>query len=483
MAATDDWSADSNEALLISLDTPTTKGPKPYKSFNPSFTFPLFGDAQQIFGYKNLAINLRFRANDMRPFVKVSYAKKFDAIGDTEPADIDSILKEFLPAVAFSPEADYVEGAKRLSPEWKPPGELLTTISDGGETYEVWKGTMADPAVKQMVNRIQVLSVLFIDGGSLIVDDLDTSPNPADSRWTIFFLFRKDKSADDPSRSDYTFVGYSTVFRFFYLNKDAARASPPKELEQLPKGDFDLSDLPCRSRISQFVILPPFQRAGNGARLYTAVFDYYTHHAPTRAITVEDPNEEFDDLRDVCDLAYLRSLPAFNNLQIKKDYKLPSKGILKTDFLDLAAIRDLCATTKIAERQFMRCVEMHLMSKLPKSAWSLIMDKSALPNPRPTKEERNVYELWRVWVKMRLYVHNRDALGQLDHEDRVQKLNETVDSVESGYARILAILERRPKEAAPVEPGKRKRDETEGGEPTASKKARVEEEEDDGTTV
>ena len=409
----------------------------------------------------------------MRPLLNITYSKKFDAIGDTEPTDVEGTLREFLPAVAFGTEEDFVEAAKKVAHDWTPPGGLHSTIKDGGITYEIWRGTLADAGVKQMISRIQILALLFIEGGSPIVDESNAQGSPSDDRWTVFFMFRRDKSAEDPEKPAYTFVGYSTVYRFFYMDKAAAQVPPePQTDSELPSGDFDLAQLPCRSRLSQFVILPPFQQAGNGARLYNAIYQHYYHHAPTKMFVIEDPNEAFDDLRDVCDLSFLRTIPEFAALRLKKEYKVPSKGSAhKEDFLDLSAIKKLLAKTKIAERQFMRCVEMHLMSTLPASVRPAMHD--APPAPRPTAEDRHVYELWRMWVKMRLYVHNRDALGQLEHGERVEKLNETLDNVEFEYVRILNMCDRRQK-AASGGNGKRKAEE--GEREGVSKKARVEDE-------
>ncbi|CRK19155.1 hypothetical protein BN1723_017759, partial [Verticillium longisporum] len=69
---------------------------------------------------------------------------------------------------------------------------------------------------------------------------------------------RKQPVADDAAQSPYTFVGYSTIYRFFYFQAPSPPASPAADWE-LPKGDFEITDLPCRTRLSQFVILPPFQ--------------------------------------------------------------------------------------------------------------------------------------------------------------------------------------------------------------------------------
>lgn len=46
-------------------------------------------------------------------------------------------------------------------------------------------------------------------------------------------------------------------------------------------------------------------------------------------------------------------------------------------------------------------------------------------------------------MKQRLYVFNRDQLVQLEREERVQRLEATVDSVESGYEKCLERVEKR----------------------------------------
>lgn len=68
------------------------------ESFSPAYTYPIFGDAQEIFGYKDLKISLQYHARDMRPCVSVTYGKKFKAIGETKPTDIEGTLKGFLPS-------------------------------------------------------------------------------------------------------------------------------------------------------------------------------------------------------------------------------------------------------------------------------------------------------------------------------------------------------------------------------------------------
>lgn len=90
-------SANATEAVNISLTAPAAGATKSIASFNPKFTYSIFGDEETIFGYKDLKINLRYLTYDMRPHVKVSWGKKFNSVGETEAADIDDILRQHLP--------------------------------------------------------------------------------------------------------------------------------------------------------------------------------------------------------------------------------------------------------------------------------------------------------------------------------------------------------------------------------------------------
>lgn len=70
-----------------------------------------------------------------------------------------------------------------------------------------------------------------------------------------------------------------------------------------------LTRLPSRSRPSpprsQFVILPPYQQEGHGSALYAAVYQHVLGAGHIAELTVEDPAEAFEDLRDRNDLKML----------------------------------------------------------------------------------------------------------------------------------------------------------------------------------
>lgn len=359
--------------------------------------------------------------------------------------------------------------------DWHPPGELIETYDgDGDGTYEVWKGTLADPLVLAFVNRIQILVSLLIEGGTPIPLETteDREADPLD-RWTVYFLFQKRPRAENPGKFTYIFAGYSTVYRYYIFRpQEAATAG---ELE-LPKETMRFADFPCRSRISQFIILAPFQHKGNGQRLYKPIYKTLLDDSKTFEITVEDPNEAFDVLRDRADLAFLREQPEFRNIEINKTIQVPKTGSVPSNIVDKKTLDAVRTKFKIAPRQFSRLVEMHLMSKLADSVRTS-MDAMTAGDHKgkkvATKEEEHEYRLWRLITKSRIAAQNKEQLSQAEPSERIEGLNKTLTSVELEYALLLSMFEKRDEAHTGEEGKKRKLDEGEGGSPSG-KKARVE---------
>lgn len=321
---------------------------------------------------------------------------------------------------------------------WTPPGELIKTFKHGGKTLEIWKGTLADAAIKQMVKRVQILVPLFIDGGSVI--DLEDSDWLL-QRWTVFFLYQKADEAQGP----YTFMGYSTVFRYYHFLPDKSAKDKVVDFS-LPLDSVPFSSLPCRTRISQFLILPPFQAGGNGSQFYNVIFDHYLAEPETLEITVEDPNYGFDDMRDLNDLARLRALPEFQAIKINTQVKPDRKGVVPNNIVDELALESLRKKIKIAPRQFLRVVEMHLLSGLPKSLRTpVLIGEAAAKIPAIDEPRTEEYHLWTLWVKKRLWKHNRDSLLQLDKESRLDHLGQVLSAVLDDYARLLDAYDARVK--------------------------------------
>lgn len=303
-------------------------------------------------------------------------------------------------------------------------------------------------AVQQIVKRIQILVPFFIEGGTFI--ELK-DPEWSLERWTVFFLYQK-RSGVESGVSPYLFIGYSTVYRYFYYQSPSNPTSGALKKQQgsavdfrLPVSDYSFSSLPCRSRISQFIILPPFHGGGHGSRLYNAIFDYYLQEPQTLEITLEDPNEAFDDLRDVNDLARLRTLPDYVALRINANAAPQAHGPVPKDIVDEVKLERIRKRMKIAPRQFYRVTEMQLLSSIPTSLRLSVLPETSISKQSEDKEKERQYDLWQLWVKKRLYKHNKDSLTQLEASERKEKLDEALGAVELDYDRLLRALDHRTK--------------------------------------
>lgn len=163
----------------------------------------------------------------------------------------------------------------------------LTLLHRLSQLFEVYHSDMSVTGFRERHEQMQTWLKWFIDGASYIDTD--------DERWDFLTVYEKtgDGAANgcaqvNGSATRYHFAGYCTVYRYY--------AYPDK----------------MRPRISQFLILPPFQRQGLGAHLLQSLYDRYRDLDSVVDIAVEDPAENFTKLRDFVDAHNCMSLPAFS---------------------------------------------------------------------------------------------------------------------------------------------------------------------------
>lgn len=271
------------------------------------------------------------------------------------------------------------------------------------------------------------------------------------------FSYSIDEHPTDPSKPAYTLAGYSTAYCLFFYDSDrpnyyqlpepSPAAGENNDDDRSPYTDTSLGSLlPARQRISQFLILPPYQSSGHGSYLYNSMMSYFLPQSIICEISVEDPNESFDDLRDINDLIRLRhDKQGFSSLRINVDTKLPGSQttpLPTSSLLDQQTLSSLQKSSKMAPRQFARMVEMHLLDKIPMRHRSMARISR---KDRATDEWDRAYYFWRLLVKQRLYKHNKELLAQLELEERVEKLEETLNGVERDYVRLLEAVAKREK--------------------------------------
>jgi histone acetyltransferase 1 len=255
-----------------------------------------------------------------------------------------------------------------------------------------------------------------------------------------------------PAGSQYAFVGYSTVYRWWFY-------SQPEEKGVVKDGAFPyeelrLSTLPARLRVAQFLILPPHQGSGHGSQLYNIIHQACVADKTIVELTIEDPNEAFDVLRDSSDYHNLyqdflkqdiniNPNPYPSNIGKRRPRLMPTASLIPTE--KLAEMR---TKYKIAPTQFAHILEMYLLSRIPhrkRAIGGANMARLLIKKHNAADEDDRRYYWWRMLVKQRLYKRSRDILIQLDLPDRIQKLDETVTNVEEGYEALLTVFDAREK--------------------------------------
>lgn len=164
-------------------------------------------------------------------------------------------------------------------------------------------------------------------------------------------------------------------------------------------------------------------------------------------ITVEDPNEAFDDLRDYCDYKYLVDNGTFARISLKTDIDPKLSGrkigvrVPTSKLLDMPLLESLRKKNKIAPRQFARLVELYLLTKIaPHNRQAGIARLTQ--RARATDPNDRAFYYWRLLVKQRVYKKNKDVLIQLDRGERVDKVEQTVGEVAGDYERLLRGMEK-----------------------------------------
>ncbi|KAF5379891.1 hypothetical protein D9757_007193 [Collybiopsis confluens] len=425
-----DWTTDSNECLSISMvraaeDAEGLGEQESYQDFHPAFTYPIFGEEEKIYGYKDLRINLKFASGSLKQLLSVKWSDKLKSADTVD--NVDGTIRQFLPEEIETNEQTFQAQVEQDATSFKPFGELIysyTRSASKGKgkyvvrlepqplnpddeeviVYEVYHCTWNTPGFKEYHRRMQIFILLYIEAGSYIDEEEDG--------WEFVVLYEKRKRPSAPHLSTYHFVGYSSLYNFYYF---------PEKI---------------RLRLSQFVILGPYQRSGHGSDLYKAIYQYVLTQPRIGELTVEDPAEAFEDLRDKNDLKMLLNTKVFMEEAFGKDAvshgggrvgkvgKALSGGMSRGKMgppVNKGWAEKWRLKLKIAGRQFQRLVEMLIQLHL---------------------EPLDTYGMkaYRLQVKERLYRFNFEILAQLEKEERLEKLEETFQSVKQDYTRILKLV-------------------------------------------
>lgn len=146
----------------------------------------------------------------------------------------------------------------------------------------------------------------------------------------------------------------------------------------------------------------------------------YLNNKHVQEITVEDPSEQFEEIRIRRDVARLKANGTFNDITVQD---------VANNTVDLEKLRK---ENKLPERQFLTCMEIALLETFS------------------TKDKINEAR-YRLWVKTRIYKQNKDTLIQMDKSERIERLDTTYNDLIELYKVYLKKMKSRKAEEFELE--------------------------------
>uniref|UniRef100_A0A069DTJ6 Histone acetyltransferase type B catalytic subunit n=1 Tax=Panstrongylus megistus TaxID=65343 RepID=A0A069DTJ6_9HEMI len=279
---------DGNDAMKIKLVRNPEDLMSETCSFKPDMCHQVFGESEQIFGYKSLKIKLYYAAGNLTTYIGIEYDEKINTPG-IEPDNIMEMLRNAIQS-RFETNIMNFERLLQLDDSFRPHGSLINSFKkqDGLDlkTYEVYVNDTTDPNFLEYHKKVQTFVILYIDAANYV--------NPDEGNWKFFLLYEKYLSNNMVVK--YAVVGYASVYEYY--------AYPSN----------------IRPRVSQVVILPPFRCIGLCSKLLNSVYNYYITNRKVVDITVESPSQDFQRVRDFVDCKNCINLDAFSPSKLKQGF-------------------------------------------------------------------------------------------------------------------------------------------------------------------
>lgn len=390
----------SNDALEFKLIRKPDDVDDDKLIFKPEMSHQVFGDSENIFGYRDLRIKLYYSAGCLETYLGMTYSEKADhTICEDVEADevLPKISEKLAPKVHSSMDSFLV--SLKNDESFVPQGNLIHSFSindkdKGSRHFEVYKADMSCKGFKEYHERLQTFLLWYIDAASFI--DID------DDQWHYFNMFEKYTS--NVGSHQYATVGFATVYQYYAYPRHA------------------------RPRIAQVLVLPPFQGLGAGAELLSAIYREYIGRNEVKDITVEDPSVSFQRVRDFVDAKNCRTLESFSD-----------RNLLQGFNKNMAT--EASAKLKINKKQARRVYEILRLRITDVSNeqeyQTYRLDVKRRLNVPYQREQKNFKKLQRVLKS----VEGSGVIDGPSSEQRMQILDKQYRLLEEDYKKVIQRME------------------------------------------
>nr|XP_016935969.1 histone acetyltransferase type B catalytic subunit [Drosophila suzukii] len=262
-------------------------------TFHPAMAHQIFGESETIFGYKDLRVRVMYTAGPLHIYLGIEYGQRVNEIsgGEIKADDVVSTIAQSLPDGCYFINLDEFLKTLDKADKFQPFGEKIseyTRVADDGSErlFEIFQCDYKSSSFLKFFARLQTFVLWFVDAASYIDTD--------DPQWCYFLCYEKYKNND--GQWQYATAGYTTVYEYY--------AYPQNK----------------RPRISQMLILPPFLKLGLATQMVETIYKFYQTQKNVVDITVEDPSEEFQRLRNFVDARSCKELKSFARAEIMKGF-------------------------------------------------------------------------------------------------------------------------------------------------------------------
>ncbi|EGR28703.1 hypothetical protein IMG5_170030 [Ichthyophthirius multifiliis] len=291
--------------------------------FKPLYVHQIYGQNEEIEGYEGLKVNIFILAGSLETLVEFQYEKKLQNC-----EDFLKKLKEFCFLEGF--ETNRKKFLEKIKEEqfFKPKGELIYEykVSNSEEKEQIFQifyfNSKLHHFLENYKKKFQVFLKFFIEVASFVEES---------QYWHYFLTFKY-----NTINNSYTFVGLGNKYEFMFDSQNS------------------------RHRISQLMVLPPFQRAGHASQILKQMYEHAQKDSKCNEITVEDPSQDFQIVRDIVQCEFVIK----NNFW---DWVQSVKKINKVEELEkimISNIQEIFQKTKIPKQQIQRIFEILILSKI-----------------------------------------------------------------------------------------------------------------------
>jgi GNAT superfamily N-acetyltransferase len=367
----------ANDAVRIRMVRSAADVDDPVRQFQPLFTHQVFGYKEEIVGFENPVVEIVYAANTLRPCISLRASQEvcasqmkdlglnrtdvLECIRMHAPSDYAASIQDVLDEAADPGNgpfgtllASYTQEA-RTDARAPAPCEQATEPrqhDSGGHSsseFRVYATDVTSKEAEVVLRRVQSLAIWLIERASYIAPD---------QNWQLLTLYQHQDTRLPRNQSAHAqecdvkmregggscseLVGFVTLYRDYKLNKRStttssssatnthaplSRSSSAGAMEEDDTGEVedggwaregeteDGKEDKFRLRISQFVIMPPFQRRGHGQELLRAIYSLARSMPQCEEVCVENPSPGFCKLRDKTDARVLQELGFFHDLQ------------------------------------------------------------------------------------------------------------------------------------------------------------------------